>query len=149
MVKIMRIVNIDENFRDSLIETLDKGDITGKKRPYYLNLTIYGYSVLVPLRKNCPESPYKVPILNRYSSNHGLDCSKMIIIDRNEFSKKTSPSNIERYITNDIFSKKEIIKTTVVKTINDFLIMKDKMTKGLDLNENERFFPYHPKATLL
>ena len=63
----------------------------------------------------------------------------MIIIDRNEFSKKTSPSNIERYITNDIFSKKEIIKTTVVKTINDFLIMKDKMTKGLDLNENERF----------
>ncbi len=135
----MKIVNIDNSFRDSLVESLDNGDITGKKRPYYLNLVIKGFSILIPLRSHCPESPYKIPIYNRRSRQHGLDCSKMIIVAREDVPTVTSASHVSREVILDILSKRERIRVTVIKTLNDYLSMKRKEKLGLDLNEEETF----------
>ena len=137
----MKIVKIDSKYRDSLIEALDRNDTSKKTRPYYLNLKIKDFSILIPLRSNCPNSPYSISIYNpdHKKANHGLDCSKMIIVEKEKLNSVTSSTFINNKIRLDIETKKEIIKVTAIKTINDYLKMKRKIEKGLDLNDDEYF----------
>ena len=63
----------------------------------------------------------------------------MIIVEKGKLNSVTSSTFINNKIRLDIETKKEIIKVTAIKTINDYLKMKRKIEKGLDLNDDEYF----------
>lgn len=56
-----RFLKINDEFRDSLEETLDKNNRSGKVRPYYYGISYENKIILVPLRSKCPKS-YSIPI---------------------------------------------------------------------------------------
>ncbi|WP_337929944.1 hypothetical protein [Holdemanella sp.] len=51
-----RFLRINDDFRDSLEETLDRNNCSGKVRPYYCEIPYEDKIILVPLRSRCPRS---------------------------------------------------------------------------------------------
>ena len=51
-----RFLRINDDFRDSLEETLDRNNCSGKVRPYYCGILYEDKIILVPLRSRCPRS---------------------------------------------------------------------------------------------
>ena len=49
-----RVVKFSNELRDSIEEALDKGDYTGKIRPYYYGIRYNEKIILIPLRTDCP-----------------------------------------------------------------------------------------------
>ncbi len=140
------VVKIDNDFRDSLIETLDKNDRTGKVRPYYYGLPYREYIILIPLRSNCPRS-YSLQIYNTGNRTRpGLDFCKMLILSRNEISQKTTRVAINNEVLDDLNRKRSQIRALANKTINEYRVMYAKIQAGKDLTSNERFL--YQRSTL-
>ena len=57
-----RFLKINDEFRDSLEETLDKNNHSGKVRPYYYGISYENKIILIPLRSKCPRS-YSIPVI--------------------------------------------------------------------------------------
>lgn len=58
----MKFISINNEFRDTLLEALDRNNEGKKVRPYYLGIKFNSeYFVLLPLRSNCPRS-YSIKI---------------------------------------------------------------------------------------
>ena len=137
----VRIVNIDNKLRDSIEEALDYNDKTGKKRPYYLGISISkAKAILLPIRGKCPLS-YSLPLnsSNNKKTNPGIDFSKMIIIDKKDLSFLTVSTSADSKMVADINKKKKIILKKTIDTINDYKIMVNKVKNGKDLNKEEIF----------
>lgn len=77
----IRRVHIDDVFRDSIEESLDRYDTTEKKRLYYLGISISAdEAILLPTRSNGSFGIYTLPLASRHSGkrNHGIDFSKYL-----------------------------------------------------------------------
>ena len=138
----IRMVHIDDNLRDSLDESLDRYDATGKKRPYYLGISISNNkAILLPVRSNCPPGKYTLKLASRHPGkrNHGIDFSKMIIIDKNDLSTKTTSVNGDSMLIADIQNKKSTILQMTRDTISDYKEMVKKSKMGKDLSKTELF----------
>ncbi len=134
-----RILKISDCFRDSLEETLDKNNHSGKVRPYYYGIPYKDKMILVPLRSKCPRS-YSIPIYNTGGRiRPGLDFCKMIIMDKNELASNTSNVTINGNVIKDLNRKQKQIISMVQKTICDYKTMKYKVKNNLDLSSDERF----------
>lgn len=108
-----RFLRINDDFRDSLEETLDRNNCSGKVRPYYCGIPYEDKIILVPLRSRCPRS-YSIPIYNTGGrARPGLDFCKMIIIDRSELSQNTSSVTVNGNIVDDLNRKQNQILAMV------------------------------------
>ena len=133
------VVQIDNNFRDSLDEALDKNNHSGKVRPYYYGVPYKNYMILIPLRSNCPKS-YSLRIYNTGGRNRpGLDFCKMLILTKDEVASKTTNVAINHLVLKDLNRKRNQIKTMANKTIEDYRNMHYKVQNKLDLTSDERF----------
>ena len=134
-----RFLKINDEFRDSLEETLDKNNRSGKVRPYYYGISYENKIILVPLRSRCPKS-YSIPIYNTGNkARPGLDFCKMIIMNRNELNLYTSSVSVNRNVFTDLNRKRNQIINMVHKTISDYKIMKQKVENNTDLSSDEIF----------
>ncbi|WP_195233864.1 hypothetical protein [Holdemanella biformis] len=110
-----RFLKINDEFRDSLEETLDKNNHSGKVRPYY-----YGISYENKIRP-------------------GLDFCKMIIMNRNEINLYTSNVSVNRNVFADLNRKRSQIINMIHKTIDDYKTMRQKVENNVDLSSDEIF----------
>ena len=134
-----RLLRINDDFRDSLEETLDRNNCSGKVRPYYCGIPYEDKIILVPLRSRCPRS-YSIPIYNTGGrARPGLDFCKMIIIDRSELSQNTSSVTVNGNIVDDLNRKQNQILAMVRQTVRDYKTMKQKVENNMDLSSDEKF----------
>lgn len=134
-----RFLIINDDFRDSLEETLDRNNCSGKVRPYYCGIPYEDKIILVPLRSRCPRS-YSIPIYNTGGrARPGLDFCKMIIIDRSELSQNTSSVTVNGNIVDDLNRKQNQILAMVRQTVRDYKAMKQKVENNMDLSSDEKF----------
>lgn len=134
-----RFLRINDDFRDSLEETLDRNNCSGKVRPYYCGIPYEDKIILVPLRSRCPRS-YSIPIYNTGGrARPGLDFCKMIIIDRSELSQNTSSVTVNGNIVDDLNRKQNQILAMVRQTVRDYKAMKEKVENNMDLSSDEKF----------
>lgn len=142
-----RVVRITNTLRDSLDETLDKGNTTGKIRPYYYGIPYQTNKIiLIPLRSNCPRS-FSLFIQNlQGKKNHGLDFCKMIIIDRIELNSYTANVFVNSIVLNDLNKKRTQIENMAIQTINAYKTMLLKLNNKLDLTSDEIFL--YQRSTL-
>ncbi len=134
-----KILRISDSFRDSLEETLDRNDCSGKIRPYYCGVPYEDKYILVPLRSRCPRS-YSLPIYNTGGRTRpGLDFCKMIIMDRDELVSNTSNAVVNRIVINDLNRKQRQIVSMIKRTMEDYKTMKYKVENNMDLSSDEHF----------
>ena len=138
-IMVTRILQINDSFRDSLEESLDRYNHSGKVRPYYYGVPYKNKIVLVPLRSKCPKS-YSLPIYNTGNrARPGLDFCKMIIMDRNEVALNTSSASVNGNVIHDLQKKHSQIIFMVQRTIKDYKMMKYKVENNMDLSSDEQF----------
>lgn len=134
-----RFLKINDEFRDSLKETLDKNNHSGKVRPYYYGISYENKIILIPLRSKCPRS-YSIPVYNTGNKiRPGLDFCKMIIMNRNEINLYTSNVSVNRNVFIDLSRKRSQIIHMIHKTIDDYKIMRQKVENDVDLSSDEIF----------
>ena len=128
-----RFLKINDEFRDSLEETLDKNNHSGKVRPYYYGISYENKIILIPLRSKCPRS-YSIPVYNTGNKiRPGLDFCKMIIMNRNEINLYTSNVSVNRNVFADLNRKRSQIINMIHKT------MRQKVESNVDLSSDEIF----------
>lgn len=124
-----RFLRINDDFRDSLEETLDRNNCSGKVRPYYCGIPYEDKIILVPLRSRCPRS-YSIPIYNTGGrARPGLDFCKMIIIDRSELSQNTSSVTVNGNIVDNLNRKQNQILAMVRQTVRDYAFNFEELGK--------------------
>lgn len=133
----MEIVVIQDSYRDGLgDQVLDFQSYESGKFRYYCYKVplIDGYSLIIPLRKNCSHSQHFTPIKYLNYTSHGLDYEKMLLIDGSEFLIRKA---IDKGIYKEICSKATQITTLSVSFMNEYKSIIEKKESGQFLSKDE------------
>lgn len=137
------ILSVDDTYKNSIKNSLDninEGAPYYKDRPFYVELDYSDkYRIFVPLRSNCTLRKYSIPLFNdKNRKNHGLDCSKMLIMNTEEAKKYSkAKTDINNDVYNDICIKKKQIQHKINNTLQDYKVILKKRRNQLYLTKEE------------